>query len=575
MPANPPDRKGLQWVTVSDFTPGIYSKMRGYGATATPAPVGAAQETGTYRCVCLPNGGLAPGPKRVEDWELPAPELVFSSVRSGYRVIGMYAMGPIRTTNDDAPAFPDEVLVLVEWVSSASAPTPTKKKVVGYRMRCFHDTYSVDTFKAITVSAQTPPSTTVFWGSTMGATRTVALPATSVNASNPGMPVVAFDYWSQGVASEGVVALYPSPEAPTALGTASIVNSASKPSQIALHQNRIILLYNQDWSGPSTTSRRLNDVIFFTDPVNTYTVPSTQVGTALSAEEPTGFGAWGSLSTDAFFLVKARGGGVVVSGALTLPSITPVPGVASCGSNVSQAAATSHGLFYVAADGGVWSWRGSDTSQKVSIQIDDGVFRMFEDQAGVNFHFQEWGDWVLCTNNWMYDTLTGGWWKIENDNPLDDPVAAPLQSGIWAWSRGWRGNHMYGAEVNYNNNYRTPIHTWDRDQSATNYSWQSQPLHESIGKTIDVQELLVMAQGIGTVTVTFTGFDGTESEPCAFTFSETTQPTIFRQPVGVVGGGAFQNQFVTFKIVSDGDTAPAPIVYRVSIGWNERQPVGS
>lgn len=576
-PQKKPDAQALQWVTINDFSPGIYSKMRGFGSNATPAPLGAAQETNTYRCICLPTGGLAPGPKKIADWTLPAPETNFNFVKNGYRLVGFYPLSPARVSaTSGTSTYPDELVCVIEWITSAAHPTQANKKGFTYRRaRVYDPNYGTDSLSGVSYSAQVLPTTDIFWGVSMGSTRSCAATdqanPTDAEAARPGHPIAVWNYWTQGAASESTVLCYPNPANAATLAPVAVQNISALPANVVLHQNRIVLLFFSDWVGPSLI-RRTNDQAVFTDPPNTIAVPTSQVnqgGTQFGGEEPTGFGAWGSISTTSLFLIKARGGATIVSGDLNDPVITPVPGVASTGSNISHAVTTAHGLFYIGSDDGCWVWRGSDSAQKVSIQLDDGVFRMMSDQASVNFHFAEWGDWVLVSNNWLYDTLTGGWWKIENDNPTTDPISFPLQGGIWNWQRGYRGNHMYGSELTYSNGYLTPIHTWDKNQSATNYSWQSQPLHESESKLITVREVEILAQGTGRVTVTFTALDGSISASNVFTFTQTTQPQLFRTQVGAVGGGAFENQYISMRIVADGGTGSAPVIYRATIGWEE------
>src|SRR5487761_2414506 len=53
-----------QWVSLADFTPGIYDNSNIAGISPViPAPLGAADARYTQGCMALPNGGLGPLPK--------------------------------------------------------------------------------------------------------------------------------------------------------------------------------------------------------------------------------------------------------------------------------------------------------------------------------------------------------------------------------------------------------------------------------------------------------------------------------------------------------------------------------
>src|ERR1700677_1198206 len=59
------DNAGYQWLHIDDFTPGIYDFdfTNQVGSNDfTPPPLGSARRSGTFGCVGLPNGGLAPLP---------------------------------------------------------------------------------------------------------------------------------------------------------------------------------------------------------------------------------------------------------------------------------------------------------------------------------------------------------------------------------------------------------------------------------------------------------------------------------------------------------------------------------
>ena len=62
-----PESKPYQFITLDDFSPGIYGEWYA-GTGAQAAPDGAAQQSGTYGCVASQAGALIPGPKLVQSY---------------------------------------------------------------------------------------------------------------------------------------------------------------------------------------------------------------------------------------------------------------------------------------------------------------------------------------------------------------------------------------------------------------------------------------------------------------------------------------------------------------------------
>ncbi len=313
-----------------------------------------------------------------------------------------------------------------------------------------------------------------------------------------------------------------------------------------------------------------NEQVSFTDPPN-----GPNMGTqneVFSQENPTGYGAWGSISAGELFFVKHTGGGVIVSGDIANPSITRLPGVISTGGLIGRAVSTPQGLFYLANRIGACVWRGGDTSDVISEQLDGdfyltafgspftttGIF-----MNGMSYAIEVWGPWVVMPNNWLYNTITRSWWRIE------DTSVATMN---W-WSRSFDSRYMWAAAPSYTNATTPFVHLFDQHTLATNYSWQSHPIPASIDRLVEVRDLVLVAQGNGTVTVTLTGLgDGTApvSVTESFTIAHASQPQRLRP---AQGGTFIKSYNVTVQIVSDGVDTAAPVVHSLHLGTRDSQKV--
>jgi hypothetical protein len=98
---------------------------------------------------------------------------------------------------------------------------------------------------------------------------------------------------------------------------------------------------------------------------------------------------------------------------------------------------------------------------------------------------------------------------------------------------------------------------WERGVYALSYSWQSQPLWDTIGNLVDIQRITIRAKGQGTVKVTLTGETSVSQE---VTFEvNSTLPVLYRQNTRI------QDANIAVKIVATGSTA-APTIYECNLG---------
>ncbi len=565
------EARALQYVEIDDFTPGIirnsnlaYPNGGGNGPVPGKQPGQAQNAVG---CIALPNGGLAPLPGLTDpSWNTgayPIPPLhtpLTESVPTNM-INGFFVQGPIRTTGGEG----DEILV------SQTGSTSVSASLVWY-------------LDSIHVANQpgNPPfyATAGVFYQTGG---TIALPFVTMTGgqtragSDPDVPNPAC--WALGawyldtdttyspIPGNPYVFLYPDPTTSTPSYTPYEL-SVSIAAQVLCHQNRVVLLQwaRQNYSGTATYFES-NESFNYTDPPNGIALGGADE--VFVQEDPQGYGAWGSISASELFLVKHNTGGVVIQGDLNAPTVTRLPGVTPTKGITSRAGASPIGLIYAVNNRGLWLWNGSNTSQKISEQLEDTFFEVPGVTPGLVYNgptvdIVPWGDWVIVSNDWLFDTNLGGWWKL----PLYTDNLAHLWYGV-----SWDGSTLYACA-----GIPTATHmldVYDRATPSTTYTWTSYPMrpaNEVKNRSLSVQEVVVRAQGYGTIEVTLTGVQG--SAPTGYSPSQTltfelgadeNQPRMQRITTGL------NAQDVIVEITSTGgsSTTPAPILYSIAVGWQD------
>ncbi len=542
----------LQWVSLTDFSPGIYtSSLRALGTVAVPAPLGAAQQTNTYRCVALPGGGLGPLPRQVQTFTVPTPD-AYASVTAGYWTTGFFAHGPMTIGLPAQTAYPDQLFVGYDYVIGGT------HRHRQYRVRAFNTGFGGDLLDTNNAST----SNGVYQAMTFGQTRgTTVAPYTAV-----GSPEIVSSWLAPGAgtgANDAYCQIFPKS---TDYSTVNVqfLTTTFRPSQALTHQGRIVTLEESNYllSDP-TYGTSTNEQISFTDPPNFLPVNGVAMANqneVFGQEYPSGYGAWGSISAGELMLIKHQGGGIMVSGDIAFPSVTRLPGVTGTGWALNRAASTPRGLFYAALEEGVYSWRGGGTSEKVSRQLQDNFWINSSLPQFLNQYccLEPWGDWILCSNNWLYDISSGSWWQLDN-------VATFLH-----YSRSFYARYCYAAiGGSWSNTNNSVVYTYDRQLPALSYSWQSHPIPASIDRLTEVREMVLVAQGSGAVTVTLTGINPagvstTQAE--TFTVTHADQPQRLRPSVG---GTFIKGYNVIVRIESSGDKAP--VVYALHLGTRQAQ----
>jgi hypothetical protein len=189
-------------------------------------------------------------------------------------------------------------------------------------------------------------------------------------------------------------------------------------------------------------------------------------------------------------------------------------------------------------------------------------------QIGNNWAVCTYGDWVLISNNWLYDCITNSWWRFE------DPSFVQLK---YFGTTGFIPT-IYGLPCVIPAGEATAIYAYAVQTPRNSFSWKSYPILESVNRNLLIREVIVRAQGVGTVEITLQGIAGSTSvsSPTTLTFDTNSQPQLLRQVVGGGGVPTFVAADVTVQIVSTGtDGGPAPIIYQVEIGYEDTAALAS
>ena len=544
------DKPELLWVHLDDFSSGVYDASYVTRAEPiVPAPLGAANAEETFCCASLPGGGLGPLPKLTHVGGYSP------SFPSGVTTIYMTGM----IVNPGLQNGDTEIVVMLEsdsgsthyFTAASYALTPT---------------FSTESYNIIeTISASTQPG--IFGSPYPTWTRgRITTPTTK-----PGSPILvfpaAFTHDTHG--NRGHVFVYPSQLAPTTFTCQDLVQptvtTTGIAGQVVCYSNRILTLAGIDYTWPTGGGISTNENIDFTTPPNGLTLSDQD--TVLVAEFPWGYGAAGSISTGELLLVKKEGGGVVVNGDIANPaSVIYLPGIMPTGDFYGHTGASDIGLFYCSEGRGAYLWNGGNASQKISNQLRDDFF---DCQTGVidsnnyGFFVERWGQFMLFSNNYIYNTLTGSWWVLyPNATNGSSQVTGHT---IFHWSQGVRGYQMWGAPLRFTSSNRDWLFLFDNRYAAQHWQWQSLPIHvvPTADHVVDVRQVVVRAScpnSGSTVKVTIGSWSATSN------IAIGTTPTPIRFNVGM---GALGLDDIVVTLNGDQTTATdsSPIIHSVDVGY--------
>jgi hypothetical protein len=286
-------------------------------------------------------------------------------------------------------------------------------------------------------------------------------------------------------------------------------------------------------------------------------------------EKPFRSGVVASITADEIMFIKDREGATMVRGDLDNPTVVQMPYVESTHGAHSIPAKTNFGLVYGTANG-VYVWEGGESSRHISQQL-EGWFWNHDttlNYLGNRGKFGWWNPWVVVPNNFLFDSRTQAWWRI--DTPANTNVACNVADVSNSSNRLYLFPHKLTGDA-------SPMwYTATPEVLSNTYSWQSQPLIETRSRLVVAHEVHIMAtpssNDAATVTVTLSGYgaDGTPATPVVtvFTLAANTNPQMLHKAIAT----NFQASHMQIKIVADANNAsvPAPKVHSVSIATGTR-----
>ena len=559
------NEQSWDWVHIDDFSPGIFDPSHiSSEHPVTSQPLGAANAVGTFACAAIPGGALA-----------PLPDLTFSSTFAtinggGFPGSATYVVLTGFTVTPQLANGHSEYVFI--WEADDGANHFVKAE-------------SWQPFGPIAATITGPTETVATTGSFFGSPYPVFTRMIAGGTGNPP-PNLVFPtaVTTDASGASGHLWVYPPPAARGTFAALDINSPGhSVTGQTIAYGSRVLVLSGLTYTWPAGSGVTTNENINFTDPPLSFTLPAastTGQQAVLGAEIPWGYGAWGSVSVGELLLVKKYGGAVIVNGDIFAPtSVIEIPGVESTGNFVGSAAATPTGLYYCSQDRGAWVWNGGNTSTKISKALDDSFFDL-ETPANIptnnyGFFCYHWQKWVMFSNNYMYDTETGAWWRIYP--PQGTNVGTLTGRNIFWWALNRDGNQLLGAPLVITATSQPMYSLFDNTVPSETYQWTSLPIHvtKNADHVIDVRQIILRASdpsGSGTADVVVKILGGGSFVQQTATVIGT-DPTICRLMVGRTGSGSGVGlQDITLQLLCTNGTlgAPAPTIHSIDIAYEVR-----
>lgn len=177
---------------------------------------------------------------------------------------------------------------------------------------------------------------------------------------------------------------------------------------------------------------------------------------------------------------------------------------------------------------------------------------------------------MVCPNNYLLNTQTGGWWRLDNEPviPYSHYDVSAANGSLYAFRYKVEGS---GSSAWWS--------TFAPGNLASSYSWKSQPLIESLEREANYAEIEITAQrqpngfvtGTATITTTLTGYTSEGlliTATNTFTLQNNANPQTLVQAVNA----NFVAKFVQLRVeVDSGNTSmAAPKIFSIRIGRSHR-----
>lgn len=544
----------LQWLAITDFSHGIMQRLNQLAGDTVSFPVGAADATHTFRCIALPGGGLAPLPQQDATYArtggLPDASVTIGKIFNGrFTISGAHLAA---RNGQAAGSFSSEELdIAYEWGANISG-TQYQHRYRWERHRLYEATPTVDSIVNFATTDDSPLTTV-----SMGPTWFHNYRADASSQTTLGAPlVVGAWYASPGGLAQRFWKTFPDPATLGTTGTASI-SSSKNPGLVVGHQGRSLEFDVTTWAHGANGNWTSNEQVYYTK-VNLASLASSSAA-VFQQEDCQSFGAVASANASELMLVRFGSGGYVIRGDLDNPTVVYIPGIPGTGNLVHAAAMTPIGLVYGSRTGGVWAWAGGDTAEPISLNLEQDFWEpSLGDFTSFSGKFAFWKNWILLPNNWLYDWQNKSWWKI------DDPSLV----SIYHWLPSTDSHYICGAPRDIAASSDPSLYRWNADHAATSFSWESQvlPIGDSY-HTAQPREIVVIAQGVGTVKWTISGYDAAgavQSTNGTGTWASTARPEAMRFPVGAFHGLTH----LRLRLESTATSTQTPIIYEAHIGYH-------
>jgi hypothetical protein len=585
-----------EYIEISDFTPGLQSDYLSYATTAGPSNQdGYCQVTESYGCYGGKFGGLHPAPRLVAT----KTQALFDSTTANYptagekraQIVATYLMSPVWPASGtvgnkgDTVSFnyvgePDQLFVAYNWYYSDTGAAGTwnrKYRLESYRpYRLANDQITIDTLANDIPAVQVafPLSQRRYGFGSIDGTRSNL---TSATVPGPAHIVYSMADWTLNK----VNGAWPGPSTLYSNTASRSTTTGTQFNQAVLsHQGRVIFIENQNnanWGAGVTNVLGqpfgangvipAGESVGYSDP-NAFIATNVTFNAQLFVEEnPTGFGTWQSMNANELFLVKNRGGGVVIRGDVARPTVVRLPGLPSVYDATNKGALTDKGYVYGTRNG-VYRWNGADTADDLAPQMggpNGGWFWKTDDDetdylwpGALHGTFTYAPPFVIAPNNFMFNTETNSWWRVH-----PTPTQNNTTGKIFAHWQTSTSGRFYGVPAYISDTQTTVWSRFDPNLGASQYVWRSQPLARTRNRTLNMREINLVAQGSGTITVDIISIGGMLVSK-DFIINSVDRPIIQFVPIKA------QAQDVEIRITSagDDDTTNAPVVHRIAIGYN-------
>jgi hypothetical protein len=537
------DSRGLQFFAITDFSPGIYDNS----AIASippdpgpfPAPPGAADVNATFGCIAENNGGLGPLPALGGS---PGPDgLSFNQMG-----IGITGGADVTAVANTFQSSADELLlILTDNITATSQHTSGFSYIVNHNMV----TALAGSTNTYTFSANEK--------------NFVAYPALTIVS---GQPVVAYSLAVPANFATSQLLTYPNIAAPTVFGVGTIATGGAANGSSFVHQGRIGVIRSLVGYGwPFQSDPRPNEAFNYTDPSQSTTWPAPDE--VFGPENPLGYGAVNSVSAGELFCIKRRGGAIIIQGDLNNPTVTTLPGVQSTGPFYGHAGTDQNGMYYCSKNKGAWLWAGGNASQKISSQLNDNFFDMpagkgISDTIYYGYYCERYSAWMLFSNNWVFNSATGAWWRLEDPN---------VRSYFW-YVPGYDSPWMFALKPTATDINDKVLFEYDLRQPRSAFTWQSLPLKPPSGdRFVSVREVVLRASnpyGDSSPTIVVTLIDDQGNSAVLDTWNMVSGTDTVQETR--LGARVSQTTTVAVKLSASGTTY-APVVYGLSLGFRVRE----